>query len=54
MFMVNTNAEIEYDKATKEVAKLIKKYLKEGKNKDKLKKYKGIGTAFPDADILYI
>ena len=54
MFMVNTNDEMEYDKATKEVAKLIKKYLKEGKNKAKLKKYKGIGTAFPGADIVYI
>ena len=54
MFMVNPSEEIEYDKATKEAAKLIKKYLKEGKNKDTLKKYKGIGTAFPDSDILYI
>lgn len=54
MFMVNTNDEMKYDKATKEVAKLIKKYLKEGKNKAKLKKYKGIGTAFPSADIVYI
>ena len=54
MLMINTNGEMEWEDVIKNTARLLKKYLREGKNRSIIKKYKGIGTAFPDSDIEYI
>ena len=54
MHMVSTNGEMEWEDVLKSVVRLLKKYLREGKNRARLKNYKGIGTAYSDSDIEYL
>lgn len=53
-YMINTNGQLEWEKALKHTAAFIRKYLCVGEKKNILKKYQGIGVGFSDSDITYI
>ena len=52
MHMVQTSGLMEWEDALQTAAKLIRKYLREGKYRSVLRGYSGIGTAFSDGEIV--